>query len=588
LPAQGSHDRASLISVSRIGHDAPIPDGNGRGEREDFMNRITGRSAFLALLKDEGITHLFGNPGTTELPIMHALKDHPDLTYVMAMQESLVVAIADGYSRASGRLVACNVHVAPGLGNAMGSLFNASFTGTPMILTAGQQEQGHGLMEPVLYGPLVQMAEPLVKWAVEVTRLEDLPRIVHRAAKIATTPPTGPVFISLPGDILNAEAGIELGRSTRVDTRVKPSDEALQALAQRILKAQNPVIIAGDEIVKSDALAEAALLAETLGCPAYQCSTPYSAQFLSESPCFMGALSRLQKQVREVLSPYDLMIVLGADPLRMSVYSEVDPKPENLPIVQVGLVDWDLAKNYGAEIALKADVKETLRVLVPALRAAGGAALETRAKNGIAALKPKNWTARRPGVVEQISKAGDRSPIDPDWLSLQLIDAMPDNAILVDEGLTSSRQILALRPHRDRYGYHALASGGIGWGLPASVGVSLAHPDRPVVCFSGDGSAMYSIQALWTAAHHKLPLTLVIANNGGYRIIKQRLLAFHGDDHYVGMDFADPKVDFTSLAKSLGLEAMRITDPKELKSALASAFSRPGPKLIEVVVDGTV
>jgi benzoylformate decarboxylase len=552
------------------------------------MNRITGRSAFLALLKDEGITHLFGNPGTTELPIMHALKEHPDLTYVMAMQESLVVAIADGYSRASGRLVACNVHVAPGLGNAMGSLFNAGFTGTPMILTAGQQEQGHGLMEPVLYGPMLQMAEPLVKWAVEVTRLEDLPRIVRRAAKIATTPPTGPVFISLPGDILNAEAGIELGRSTRVDSRVKPSDESLQALAQRILKAQNPVIITGDEIVKSDALQEAALLAETLGCAAYQSSTPYGASFLSESPCFVGALSRLQKQVREVLSPYDLMIVLGADPLRMSVYSEVDPLPEGMPIVQVGLVDWDLAKNYGAEIALKADVKETLRVLVPALKAAGGAALQSRAKQGIAALASKNWTAKRKTLVEQISKARDRSPIDPDWLALQVVEAMPANAILVDEGLTSSRQMLALRPHRDRYGYHALASGGIGWGLPASVGVSIANPARPVVCYSGDGSAMYSIQALWTAAHHKLPLTVVIVNNGGYRIIKQRLLAFHGDDHYVGMDFADPKVDFTALAKSLGMEAVRVTDPGDVASALKSAFSRPGLKLIEVMVDGTV
>jgi benzoylformate decarboxylase len=552
------------------------------------MNRITGRSAFLALLKDEGITHLFGNPGTTELPIMHALKEHPDLTYVMAMQESLVVAIADGFSRASGRLVACNVHVAPGLGNAMGSLFNASFTGTPMILTAGQQEQGHGLMEPVLYGPLVQMAEPLVKWAVEVTRLEDLPRIVRRAAKIATTPPTGPVFISLPGDILNAEAGIELGRSTRVDTRVKPSDESLAALAQRILKAQNPVIITGDEIVKSDALQDAALLAETLGCAAYQSSTPYGASFLSESPCFVGALSRLQKQVREVLSPYDLMIVLGADPLRMSVYSEVDPKPEGMPIVQLGLVDWDLAKNYGAEIALKADVKETLRVLVPALKAAGGAALEARAKQGIAALASNNWTAKRKTLVEQISKTKDRSPIDPDWLALQVVEAMPANAILVDEGLTSSRQMLALRPHRDRYGYHALASGGIGWGLPASVGVSIANPDRPVVCYSGDGSAMYSIQALWTAAHHKLPLTVVIVNNGGYRIIKQRLLAFHGDDHYVGMDFADPKVDFTALAKSLGMDAMRITEPGGIAPVLKAAFARPGPKLIEVVVDGTV
>src|ERR1700676_2526706 len=233
-----------------------IPTATAAGWRRPLMNRITGRSAFLALLKDEGITHLFGNPGTTELPIMHALKDHPDLTYVMAMQESLVVAIADGFSRASGRLVACNVHVAPGLGNAVGSL--------------------------------VKMAEPVVKWAVEVTRLEDLPRIVRRAAKIATTPPTGPVLISLPGDILNAEAGIELGRSTRVDTRVKPSDEALQAMAARILKAERPVIIAGDEIVKSDALQEAAALAAALGCAAYQQSAPYGAHFLSESPSFMG------------------------------------------------------------------------------------------------------------------------------------------------------------------------------------------------------------------------------------------------------------------------------------------------------------
>ena len=165
---------------------------------------------------------------------------------------------------------------------------------------------------------------------------------------------------------------------------------------------------------------------------------------------------------------------------------------------------------------------------------------------------------------------------------------MPENAILVDEGLTSGRQILALRPHRDRYGYHALASGGIGWGVPASVGVSLANPARPVVCFSGDGSAMYSIQALWTAAHHKLPLNVVIANNGGYRIIKQRLLAFHGDDHYVGMDFVDPPVDFSGLARSLGLEAIRIGDPKELKPKLSDAFKRPGAKLIEVMVDGSV
>src|SRR5260370_33649645 len=225
---------------------------------------------------------------------------------------------------------------------------------------------------------------------------------------------------------------------------------------------------------------------------------------------------------------------------------------------------------------------------MPARKAAGGGALGARARQGMAVLKSKNWTARRATLVEQINKKGDRSPIDPEWLALKVVEAMPDNAILVDEGLTSSRQINALRPHRDRYGSHALASGGIGWGLPASVGVSMANPDRPVVCFSGDGSAMYSIQALWTAAHHKLPLTVVIVNNGGYRIIKQRLLAFHGDDHYVGMDFVDPPVDFTGVAKALGMEAMRITEAKDIAPPPKSSFSRPGAKLIDVVVDGSL
>jgi benzoylformate decarboxylase len=552
------------------------------------MNLITGRSAFLALLKDEGITHLFGNPGTTELPIMHALKDYPDLTYVMAMQESLVVAIADGFSRASGRLVACNVHVAPGLGNAMGSLYNAKFTGTPMILTAGQQEQGHGLMEPLLYDPLVRIAEPLVKWAVEVTRLEDLPRIVRRAAKIATTPPTGPVFISLPGDILNAEAGIDLGRSTRVDTRVAPSTEALHALTHRILAAERPVIVVGDEIVKSDALEEAAKLAMTLGCPVYQQTVAYGAHFLSENPCFMGPLPRVQKQTSDIIGAHDLLIVLGADPVRMSVYSENAPMPEDMPIVQIGLVDGDLAKNFPVELALKADVKETLRVLVPALASGGGGELERRARSGLDKLKSINWSAKRETLVRQIEAKEAGNPIDPDWLALQVVEAMPANAILVDEGLTSSRYIPSLRAHRDRYGYHAVASGGIGWSVPASIGVSLANPGRPVVCYVGDGSAMYSIQALWTAAHHNLPLTVVLVNNGGYRIIKQRLLAFHQDDHFVGMDFKDPPVDFTALAKSLGVEAVRVQAGKELPHVLSSAVNSPGPKLIEVITDGSV
>jgi benzoylformate decarboxylase len=552
------------------------------------MNRITGRSAFLALLKDEGVTHLFGNPGTTELPIMHALKDHPDLTYVLGLQEALVVAMADGFSRASGQLVACNVHVAPGLGNAMGSLFNAKFTGTPMLLTAGQQEQGHGLTEPLLYDPLVPIAAPLVKWAVEVTRLEDVPRIVRRAAKVAMTPPTGPVFISLPGDILNAEAGIELGASTRVETRARPADDVLDRLVRRLLAAERPVIVAGDEIVKSDALQAAAAFAETLGCPAYQQSAPWGAHFLSEHVAYAGSLSRDQRQVRDLLANFDLMIVLGADPVRMSVWSEVEPLPPNLPVVHLGLIDWDMGKNFPVELAVHADLNETLKALTPRLSKIGGEALAKRAKARLARLVTENWSAKRQSLSRRLEQGAGAKPIDYDWLSLKIAEALPSDAVVVNEGLTSARHLTDLIPYRDRYGFHALASGGIGWGLPAAVGVALAQAPRPVCCFSGDGSAMYSIQALWTAAHHKLPITYVIANNGGYRIIKQRLRSFHGNDHYIGMDFADPAIDFAALARSMGMPAETITEPDAVPAALRRAFSTSGPKLLDVVVEGRV
>jgi len=551
-------------------------------------NMITGRSAFISLLKDEGVTHLFGNPGTTELPIMHALTDHPDLTYVLGLQESLVVAMADGFTRASGKLAACNVHVAPGLGNAIGSIYNAKFAGTPMIITAGQQEQGHGLTEPLLYAPLVPIAQPVVKWAVEVTRLEDLPRIVRRAAKVAMTPPTGPVFISLPGDILNAEAGIELGEGTRIDAAVRPSDAALGALANRLLAAERPALICGPELVTADALGEAARLAEALGAPAYQQTVPYGAHFLSEHPAFMGALTRDQRQVRDTLAQYDLLVCIGGDVLRMSVWSPTDPLPGGMPVVQIGNDDWEIGKNYPVEMALHGDVGETLRALLPVLEAKGGPSRAARARKALDALAEKNWTATRAKLAASLKSRASTKPIDPDWLMLQIADAMPGNGIVVDEGIMTSASLLKFLPFRDRYGYFGLASGGIGWGVAGAVGVQLAHPDRPVLAVSGDGSAMYSIQALWSAAHQKLPITYLIANNGGYRIIKQRLLSFHGNDKFIGMDFKDPPIDFTGLATSFGLSARRVTDPADVVPALREAFANAGPNLIEVVVEGGV
>ena len=551
-------------------------------------NTISGRSAFIELLQSEGVTHLFGNPGTTELPIMHALADYPDMRYVLGLQEAIVVAMADGYARASGELVACNVHVAPGLGNAMGSLFTAFNSGTPLIITAGQQEQGHGLTEPLLYAPLVPIATPVVKWATEVTRLEDLPRIVHRAAKIATTPPTGPVFISLPGDILNAFGAIDLGQATRVDTRVRPSDESLRALAERLLRAERPVIIAGHEIIRSDALAEAARFAEVLGCPVYDQTVLQGAHFPTHHPTYLGPLSRDQKTVRARLEPYDTVISLGSDFLRMSVYSEVEPLPPHMAVIQIGLNDWEMGKTYPAEIAIRSDVKETLRVLTPLVAELGGAKLRQRAAEALGALSGRNWTASRKTRAEAAMAKASSRQIDSEWLMLTITDLLPQDAIIVDEALTTAASLPAYMHVRDRHAYFGNVSGGIGWGIAAAVGIQLAQPKRKVVALLGDGSAMYSIQALWTAAHQKLPITFVIFNNGGYRIIKQRLKLFHSTDRFIGMDFVDPPIEFAALARSLGMQACRVETPDSFKTAYGNALAAREPILLEVVVDGSV
>jgi benzoylformate decarboxylase len=346
--------------------------------------------------------------------------------------------------------------------------------------------------------------------------------------------------------------------------------------------------VAGDEIVKSDALREASQFAAMIGAPAMQQSVPYGAHFLSESACYIGSLTRDQAEVRAVLSAHDLMIVLGADALRMSVWSAIDPMPEGLKTVQIGLVDWDLAKNYPAEMALRADVRETLLALMPVLAQKGGAAMKERAARRISDLKNRNWSARREQLVGAIETRRGAKPIDVDVLTLRLVEALPKDVVLVNEGLTTARRICDLFPYRDRYGFHALASGGIGWSLPASAGIAMAQKGRPVVTYVGDGSAMYSIQALWTTAHHKLPITTVVCNNGGYRIIKQRLKSFHQNDHFIGMDFADPPVDFVGLAQALGMAAHRITEPDAIAPAIRQAIAGGGPTLLDVVVDGRV
>ena len=547
--------------------------------------RMTGRAAFLQLLIDEGVTHLFGNPGTTELAIMEAVPQFPELRYVLGLQESIVVGMADGFARASNRLAAVNLHCAPGLGHAMGAIYSAKFSGSPLIITAGQYEIGYGLLEPLLYEPLVPIAQPLVKWAVEVTRIEDLPRIVRRAAKIAMTAPTGPVFISLPGSILDDEAELDLGHPTRIEASTRPSDDSLHRLADRLLAADRPVMIAGRELAHHDCFEEAGELASLLGAAVYQEPVPYNARFPSGHPACMGDLTRNQQRVRETLQRHDLLLCLGADLLRMSPYSEVDPLPDDLAVVHISERDWELGKNYPTEIAIRANVRETLRALLPMLRAKRSPEQAQRAAARLAALSADNWAARRVKAYQTSSATSSNLPIDPRWLMLRLVEALPEAAIVVEEALTATGALTSLLPIHDANSFYGLASGGLGFAMAGAIGISLAQPGRPVVAVVGDGSSMYSIQALWTAAHLKLPITYLVVNNRSYRIIKERLLAGRGSDKFIAMDLKQPSIDFVSVARGLGLTAQCVTDPAELDSVLKAAIASAVPNLVEVIVD---
>jgi len=548
------------------------------------MSHLYGRQAFVELLISEGVTHLFGNPGTTELPIMQALPDYPGLKFILGLQESVVMGMADGYARASRQLTAANVHVAPGLGNAMGALYNAKFSGSPVILTAGQQEQGHGLLEPLLYDDLTSMAAPLVKWSIEVTRLQDLPRIMRRAAKIAMTPPTGPVFISLPGDILNEIAEIDMGQSVRIDHRVRPSDKSLDELANALLSAKNPVIISGQELSSQQAFIDASALASLLGAGVFQESVPFSATFPTSHPQYLGMLTRSQENVRKTLDPFDLVLCLGADLLRMSVYSPVEPLPNHSRVLHLSERSWELGKNYRTELALQANVCETLNVLLPLLRSRIDTKYKEQAQIRAKALEQQNWAVTRNKLTTQVLTQSSMRPMSASTFVMHITNQLTPDVIVVEEALTSTQSLPQYLHQHYPDSFFGLASGGLGFAIPGAVGVSMAKPGRPVVAIVGDGSAMYGIQGLWSAAHFKLPITYVIANNMGYRIIKERLVSMQGSDRFIGMDMNDPAINYCQLAQSMGMGSIKVSDPADLDAALKAGVKSGKPNLIEVVV----
>ncbi|HET6183900.1 MAG TPA: thiamine pyrophosphate-dependent enzyme [Acetobacteraceae bacterium] len=553
------------------------------------MPTMFGKTALLELLKQEGVRVMFGNPGTTELPLMDALAVEQDIRYVLALQEAPAMAMADGFALASGGLAVVNLHVAPGLGNALGMLYDAQKAGSPVLVTAGQHEQTFNLTEPLLWADLPRIAQPFVKWSYEVRRLEDLPRAVHRAAKTALAPPTGPVFLSLPGDVLTASADIELGAPTRIAARIRGDAEALASAAALIARSEHPVIIAGDAVAQSGGLAELVALAEAVGAPVYDEGMASRTMFPSTHPLYRGNFARLPATIRGILQDHDLLISAGGDLFTLSLPGAVEAMPDFMKIVHLDNDPWEIGKNYPADVAILGDPKATLPELLRGIESAmtPEARARAEARRAEAAAEGERGLAR---LREEAARVTGRTPIHPLALMEAVAALLPDNAVVVDETVSSGAGLRRFLRSTDPQSFFGLRGGGIGWGLPAAIGIKLALPHRPVVALIGDGSAMYTIQGLWTAAHERLAgLVFVIINNSSYRILKQRVNAMQQfaaqTGRFVGMELEDPAVDYVSIAKGMGLMAQHATGLDEARGMLTDALRADGPVLVDVKVD---
>jgi len=544
-------------------------------------------TVLMEILKAAGVRYLFGNPGTTELPFLDALPDS-GLEYVLGLQEATAVAAADGYAQASGQVGVVNVHVAPGLANSLSILHNAARSKTPLVVTAGQQDTRFLMDEPILAGDLVRMAEQFTKWSYEIRRAEEAPVALRRALKVALTPPTGPVFLSLPMDLMGPVVEDTGAGPTPIAARSRPDPGALARAAELLARARAPIIIAGDGVARSRAVPELAALAELLGARVHGEPVYRRTNIPGNHALWRGGLFPSPGAVRKALEECDALLIVGANVFTWFLHTEGTPFPRGLQVVQIDDDPWEIGRSHPITLGIAADPKTTLAELSSALRGR-----MTEAERAAAAARVEKIGAARAELMTRVRAAAqaeaERVPIGQAHLMYTLGSLLPADAIVVDESATSLPFVLRYLPFAAAGSFYGSKTGTLGWGMGAAIGVQLGSPGRKVVATIGDGSVMYAPQALWTAAHYRLPITYVVPNNTSYAILKSGMLSLDLASAkrgiYPGMDLVEPEIDYTGLARSLGVRAERVDKPGNLHTVLEACLSHPGPTLVDVAID---
>lgn len=521
---------------------------------------VTVKQATLDLLRSFGIKKLFGNPGSTELPF---LSDWPDdIDYVLALQEASAVGMADGYAQATRNAGFVNLHSAAGVGNALGNIYTAHRNQTPLVITAGQQARSILPLQAFLYAERAsEFPRPYVKYSVEPARPEDVPAAIARAYYTAMQPPCGPTFVSIPiDDWTHACAPVE---ARKVSREIGPEPEAMEALVAALGSAKHPALVVGPGVDRAGAVDLMVRVAEKAKASVWV--SPFSARcsFPERHPQFAGFLHASPAQLSDALREHDLVVVVGAPVFTFHVEGHAAIFDGGATIFQI-TDDPDAAAVTPVGTSIIATMKPALATLLDLL--------------------PESKRATPKGrTLPPTPHAADPLPVE--FLLHSLSQAMPDDASLVEEVPSHRPAMQKFLPMRGQDSFYTMASGGLGYSLPAAVGMALGKPSSRTVCLIGDGSAMYSIQALWTAAQRKLPLTIVVINNSGYGAMRSFSQVMQVRN-VPGLEL--PGIDFVRLAEGMGCHAVRVSKAAELGEALKRGMTHEGTSLVEVVVDSAV
>jgi benzoylformate decarboxylase len=520
------------------------------------------REVAFELFREHGMTTIFGNPGSTELPMLAEFPD--DFRYVLGLQEAVAVGMADGYAQASGRPTHVNLHTAPGVGNGMGAIFNAQANHSPLVVTAGQQVRAHITMQANLTNrDATRVVHPFVKWSFEPPRAQDVPHALARAIHTASLAPKGPAFVSLPMDDWTEEADAE---STRVvqrtaEPRMGPDPAAIESLAQRLSSASSPVLVAGPDIDAAGAWDDAVALAERQRLPVFASPAPGGGRlgFPEGHPLSQGVLPPAIGPVTETLKGRDLILVVGSSVFPYYPYIPGPLLPEGASLVAITSDPEEAARAPMGDVIL-ADVGLAMRALLDEVGEANRA---------------------EPDPLPEPVGGDETDPLTPTMVNRTLGDVFPDDGIVVLESPSSTLSLRNQLRLSAPGSYYFGAGGGLGFGLAGALGVQLAQPDRPVVCVLGEGSVQYAVTGFWTAAAYDVPVTFLVLRNQEYSILKW----FADIEEVQGAPGLDlPALDVAGVAQAYGVSSKRVSGREELQEALKAAIGSSKPELIEVPV----